>query len=346
MVLSVLMVVFGAGASFDSSDYQGHPDGKPPLAQELFGVRPLFSRIAARYPACPPLVDELRQAAARQPPLLIEGVLRDLQERATDDPEMRRQLVALRFYLREVIAEHTTSWLAAVGGITNYVTLLREIGRWRNAHKEQVVLVTFNYDEMIEAALYGQLAISRGGGETPVWYVERDDWKLCKLHGSTNWIRLVPHHSRGVDERNNDVTIQMADQLDLASGDVVAGVAGTSFTLGRVAVPALAVPTDGKSTFETHPSHVAAFEAAIPDVTRLLIIGWRASEQHTLEMLAGIRIRYRLGIVSGDGRGVEETMHNLGIVAEKAHPEHFVVDTGFTSFVRGVGIPDFLGLPE
>jgi hypothetical protein len=27
MVRSVLMVVFGAGASFDSSDYQGHRDG-------------------------------------------------------------------------------------------------------------------------------------------------------------------------------------------------------------------------------------------------------------------------------------------------------------------------------
>lgn len=44
--------------------------------------------------------------------------------------------------------------LKAAAGVTNYVTLLDQILRWpvRHASSEDVLLVTFNYDTMLDAA--------------------------------------------------------------------------------------------------------------------------------------------------------------------------------------------------
>jgi hypothetical protein len=38
-------------------------------------------------------------------------------------------------------------------GITNYLTFLDAIGRWRYENTEQVYFVTFNYDTMLEASM-------------------------------------------------------------------------------------------------------------------------------------------------------------------------------------------------
>ena len=69
----MLMVIFGAGASYDSvSTYPpnvvGHPHGgdvanrfhRPPLANELFENRPLFADIIERFQACEPIIPRLR----------------------------------------------------------------------------------------------------------------------------------------------------------------------------------------------------------------------------------------------------------------------------------------------
>lgn len=72
----------------------------------------------------------------------------------------------------------------------------------------------------------------------------------------------------------------------------------------QVSIPAIAIPTRSKSTFETHQSHVNAFEAAGPQVDRLLIIGWRGIEQHVLERLKAINPHYVLGIVDPGAEAV------------------------------------------
>jgi hypothetical protein len=362
--VAMLMVIFGAGASYDSAVYAGGPDGRPPLAKELFDERGLFIDIAWRYPACRPLVDDLRQSQRPENPQLIESRLRELRELASADPELRRQLMAIRFYLRDVVAEHTAAWVRPLGGITNYVALLRQIGRWRAANGERVILVTFNYDEMLDHALYGQLGAPReDADETVDRLVSRNDWKLCKLHGSSNWVRRVHHGGYGHDDDPRDIALQLdfsgtreairnewtiaiAEHLDEREGTITIGVPGKGDPRGFVSFPALAVPTEGKATFETPDSHRAAFMAALPGVSHLLIIGWRAAEEHALDDLIDVRTRYRLGIVSGDARGLQETLRNLGPVAAKAHPEKYLFDAGFSAFVRTRGPTDFASLPE
>jgi hypothetical protein len=74
----VLLIVFGAGASYDSvlhcpppalqfstnslrvNQFGQHEEFRPPLANQLFEDRPLFVEKMEQYPACKPLVNLLR----------------------------------------------------------------------------------------------------------------------------------------------------------------------------------------------------------------------------------------------------------------------------------------------
>src|SRR3989442_13743501 len=108
----MLMVIFGAGASFDS--VPSRPPGaysslehRLPLAADLFADRPLFADAMTRFPDFVPLVPSLRN-----PPdnLSLEGFLQRLQ-RESDEYEARyRQLAAIRFYLHYVIWECQLGW--------------------------------------------------------------------------------------------------------------------------------------------------------------------------------------------------------------------------------------------
>jgi hypothetical protein len=119
ILLYMLMVVFGAGASYDSIDVK--PPGssqpgwyideefRPPLAKDLFGFRGLFADAMANFEKLQPIVPILRHAGAKN----VETVLRELQDEAGDYPERLRQLMAVRYYLHFVIRECERRWRVA-----------------------------------------------------------------------------------------------------------------------------------------------------------------------------------------------------------------------------------------
>jgi hypothetical protein len=98
----MLMVVFGAGASYDSSpDYPPqewfiHESERMPLANQLFDNRREFVEALSYFPKCLPIVPYLRD---RGDGIAIERVLQDLQEEAAEYRERYKQLAAVRYYL-------------------------------------------------------------------------------------------------------------------------------------------------------------------------------------------------------------------------------------------------------
>jgi hypothetical protein len=65
-------------------------------------------------------------------------------------------------------------------------------------------------------------------------------------------------------------------------------------------LPAIAVPLENKATFECPDSHLAAMREWLPEVDRMLIIGWRGGEQHFLtELKRTLRAQVRTHIVVG-----------------------------------------------
>src|SRR5438552_2001008 len=126
----MLVVVFGAGASYDSfedvpparpntADWIAAQRLRPPLAAELFDRR--FERIMDLYPSCRAIMSGLRNAA-HQPGAPIEQAMQALQgEAEAGDDERKRQLMALRYYIRDAIEGVTSRWTKEIThGATNY----------------------------------------------------------------------------------------------------------------------------------------------------------------------------------------------------------------------------------
>jgi SIR2-like domain len=328
----MLMVIFGAGASYDSwSSYPPNvsplDDGnlRLPLANQLFLSIPSFRVISQKYPPCQPLLPYLESHSN------IEQELEKFREQSGSDPVCARQLLALQYYIRDVIRECESRWSARTHGVSNYKTLLDQIRK----HPD-LCFVTFNYDTLLETALAGL------GVQIPniAGYVSEPKCALFKLHGSTNWERRVPANKTTLYAASSEP--QEKDLLDSSpvfdDSSFVRKIgdphSGESMTQRYYSYPALAIPTAAKSTFVCPPEHVRVLTECIPKVTRILIVGWRAAEQHFLQMLAtGLSKPVRVMAVCEKPDASTETLDRLKPIAPPGSTL-LAARGGFTDFVK------------
>jgi hypothetical protein len=113
------MVIFGAGASYDS-DPSRRPeglaasDGRPPLANNLFGEMSEHADAMRFYPELNPVIPYLR----RRDGVSVEQKLERLQGEAAGDPGRLPQIAAVRFYLQTVITHFENRWRFTAGSRT------------------------------------------------------------------------------------------------------------------------------------------------------------------------------------------------------------------------------------
>lgn len=354
----MLMVIFGAGASYDSYSVipppavdpdRPLPDGyrhhfgeylpyRPPLTVELFSRKSFVDEVLGEY-------RELQRhlAVLRDPP---SGSVEQEFEHLRDQSE-HEALLALRFYLQLLFSHVVREWLQQIkgGAATNHAALLHRI---KNATKggEDVLLVTFNYDTMLEAALASQDMVTIKG--IPDYLTT--NYKVIKLHGSVNWVHPV---RSTVDTRNGTKEtarnlIRMAPELDIDNDNFVFLRPETNFLdhpggllltdAREVNVPAIAVPIVTKKNYECPKDHLRLLETSISDVTKLLLIGWRAGEEHFLSMLRGLNNDTRIMIVSSGPNGAGQVREKL-LSAEIPNASISLSDKGFTGFL-GSYVPD------
>jgi hypothetical protein len=330
----MLMIVFGAGASYDS--VPAFPPGltpeveeqfRPPLANGLFENRGWFASILSKYPECRPIVPLLRDLKGAS----IELVLQELQNEAENKyPKGLQQLAAVRFYLQDLLWNCGGNWNARAQGITNYISLLDEIERHRQ-EDEEVCITTFNYDNLIELALQ-DLGIYLVDFAS---YVQRSKYKLIKIHGSVNWARRISTKIDSLKEPPDTVRreiISRAAELTvtdeyviISSHSVVAEQTGALF-------PAIAIPVETKTDFECPRDHLNALTELIPKVDRILVVGWRATDNPFLSLLKNRLARKVRGVVVngkiGDGKSAIGRLIAAGIDGDFT-----AVDGGFSDFV-------------
>lgn len=351
------LVIFGAGASYDSLPSLP-PTGvrdpcRPPLASELFLTgNAVVERSLSKFPQCGPIVPYLRNAELGT----VEEQLRTLQRESESDAERRKQICAIRFYLQDVVYNFDNVW-AAAGGIasTNLNVLLDQLRRKRA--EGPTLLATFNYDRTIERAC------ERSGWFFPSMdnYVNRDDFKLFKLHGSVDWGRSVDsaavmnllglndtwrgqlHNLGTIDPTRMWQT--MIDSVDLISVGTRIDVTIGGTPVCRIkngaaadfAYPAIAIPVEEKSAFECPEEHVRQLEECLPKVDRVLVIGWQAAEEHFLKKLDRIPPTAKTLIVNGRGptRHIVRQLSKAGLRCE-------VAEKGFTEFATSREAEEFL----
>jgi hypothetical protein len=279
----MFMIIFGAGASYDSvprrpPEPNSQMQFRPPLAAERFQQR--FTKWVAKFPKCKPIIHYLRSTSKGE---IVEHELEKLQSEGSSDPERLRQVASIRHYLQCLIWDCEYQWQTLAEDGTNYVILLDQLRRVR-IKNETVLLITFNYDRLIEDALTSVgLLIS----EFP-HYIQNDAFKLFKLHGSVNWAREVEYQVNINDLNVWQVAhelISVAPDLEISDRFRIVG----SHPIGKVGdipvVPAIALPVETKSAFECPSDHLDQLCEHLGKVTKVVTIGWAAQEQHFLRLL-------------------------------------------------------------
>ncbi len=328
------MVIFGAGASFDSA--QAYPltgPGqwwRPPLAKDLFlDPHELLGDIVRKYPKLTHILPTLRQPSNGRS---VEQMLELLQEDGKNNPETQRELASVRFYLCELLHKVTEEWSSLTNGVTNYAPLIKDILRFNDSN-EQVSLVTFNYDMLLERALctFGFKVRS------PAEHLDsHSTLKLFKLHGSFNWSRLValPEGTRLPPEK----IIEQADTIQVSNEYILADATNPyeMHKFGRPLFPAIAIPVQTKSDqhFECPQSHREYLAGMLPHTTKILIVGWQAKEAHFLRMLQSNLPKLRqIMVVGANASDAQRTLkYFLGEI--RLHiPNSYAGQGGFTSFI-------------
>jgi hypothetical protein len=294
----MLLIIVGAGASFDS-DWRRPPNRlysyvtgdaqqlgiqwRPPLAKDLFN-EDRFGEYVAHYPPSQGLMDQLRQAAPA-----VEQELEKIRELSKRQKHLPRQLLAVRYYLRELVEQTVGRWnQAKPDQMTNFTRLITRLEPWRQQRswdlraEECVAIVTFNYDTLFDDALTNLLP--RFPLRRIEDYTSDPRYQLIKLHGSVNWWREVDGdwvRKVGQTSPATGWARTMFDPPDpyFETGEFQVG--DTSYPC----VPCLALPTATKavSDFACPDGHVTGLMSLLPTVTDVLVIGWKGVEGHFLE---------------------------------------------------------------
>ena len=336
----MLLVIFGAGASYDS--YGSLPPGlrahehRPPLADELFADRDAYSVVASRFPTCLPIIDPLRN---RPKGVSVEQRLEEFNSQADGDSQRHRQLAAIRFYLQLMLWECVQRWNDVTRGVTNYATLLDQIRHFSKG--EQPCLVTFNYDTLLDRALgtIGKPLKSISA------YISGDDWKFIKIHGSVNWGRELDdpvdvggRHPEAVAQEliEQAPNLKISQRYRMITSNVASGLVRETALF-----PALAIPVETKRHHECPDEHLQALRACLPRVTRLLLIGWRASEIPFLDLLKkNVQREVSLTVVASGKNTALKVLDKMRKTVPHREVEAF--DGGFTDFIRQQKVDAFL----
>ncbi len=241
----MLLVVFGAGASFDSASAlrpdQTSATWRPPLANQLFELR-RFGGYISQFPKCAPLITHLQSSEVN-----VERVLEKYQNEANGDPERLRQLAAVRFYLQTMLSELVVAWKGETSGVTNYKTLLDQI-RHERKQDAKVCLATFNYDNLLEDALS---VVNVRIGSMPDYVT--GDYQIVKLHGSINWFHEVLNfHSVAGQHPTQTIAqlIETAPKLIFKGYQITPSVSLLQQSTNVALFPALSIPVENKPGYE------------------------------------------------------------------------------------------------
>lgn len=308
----MLLVIFGAGASFDADptnrlnlptnrlDVAG---GRLPLACDLFADREVFHKALKTYWRCQPIVPFLRTTND------VESRLERLSAEAPKNRERLEQLLSIRYYLRDALWSCEQRFWEITHGVTTYKALLDQIKQVNP--NGPVCLATFNYDTLLDEALYLNPVSWSTGLDA---YIRSGLFYYVKLHGSLNWLRLVdgPQGMSSPSDYNwycsNFEKVSVSDNFSWFPR--AWDPAGTSPQ--APGWPAVAVPLRSKTSFECPQTHLDKLWDLLPQVGRILIVGWRGRDEHFVrELHARLRPKLPIQLVVGTPNAEAETIQAL-----------------------------------
>ncbi len=313
------MVIFGAGASYDSCSTftnesaapDKRPNWRPPLASELFNPR--FRDQLKLFDEILDVVPHLQEKQGTN----VELFLQDMA--SSKEPATVKQLVAIRYYLQHMLTICVNEWNKESDGVSNYRALINDIRPFQKASNEKVCLVTFNYDTLLEDAIQKVTGLNVTFRSIPDYI--STDWPIFKLHGSVNWGRVLKAYMPEVAKMN---TIQRAraiiDKWPLDVSDTYAFDSGgtglatvTPIPAGAMLLfPAIAIPLQNKDQFELPRDHENQLAEMLPSISKVLVVGWRGAENRFLQMLkTGLGGDTEFMVVSSEKESADQVINRI-----------------------------------
>ncbi len=345
----MLTVILGAGASYDSDPARRPPpyyEERPPLANELFDTRSRFNSVLARYRPLAAIATELRARVSSGENL--ESVLADFQGRGATNPQIPSQLLAVRYYLRDVLDDTSMAWSTQCARVTTYAAFVDHLNHWSHRTNRIVNYVTFNYDYLLEDA-FANLHMTFGDLTNYVPPLRVGSPNLIRPHGCVRWYQVVDTTAPIPVDASDAIIIQRASELTPADQFWIGKPERRySDALGphKTLVPAVALPIDNKQEFVCPSSHVERMEEILDATTVLLLIGWRGSDPAFAGVLdAHIRPGVQMFVCNGtqnDGGLAVTTLATYGLNQVRSNP----LEHGFSSLLRSDELEHILDVAE
>jgi hypothetical protein len=295
-------------------------------------------------------MDDLRRHLTGEPGLAevetLEQRLRSFSDGVSAVPERQRSLLAMRFYLRDLLWASTNYMLSSnlTGGQTNHVTLVGRALDWCRAGDRCCVFVSFNYDLLLEYAMAAWWGFDWTKIES---YLSHDVVHLLKPHGSVQWYETVsaPNISASSPTQHGAYSITVA----LIEGKTTPGLHSMGDFMSSPgmlpAIPAVGLPIDRKNddSFVWPSPQRERLLSLEGTVSRLLTIGWRGLEPHFVDLL-GPLVRPDARVLVAAGDGTRETQGDAGLTMQQLEPRIAVEPTAWKLYESGFS--ELLGSTE
>lgn len=306
--MKLLIVIVGAGATADSTLPSTFGDeNRPPLTNDLVTQGRYQGTIANWRPVgglIGTLRDRLRALSGSTSSISLEAELRKIAGEASGSLPVRRQLLAFRYYVQDIMGGVSRSWYRAHDGALNAAWLVNELGRWQDRSREPIAYISFNYDTILDNALadwYGWSWYQRDSLTLDAYVRTGNPFSLFKPHGSWNWAQLS---TLGVDKpldqrqaydlmQTSDILFEFGEarlypELDTEplSPNLLVG-AMQRYAPGQLApvAPALALPLADKTKMVISTAHQQELFTCLRAASGVLMIGWHAGEDYVRKLL-------------------------------------------------------------
>lgn len=306
------MYIFGAGASANccfgkGKDVYEKELWRAPLGYQIFGDR--FDEVCRKYGG---VLEAIPQFELRNN--TIEECLEDDWQRIVHSyrPDLAIRHLNLQFYLQELF-RIISSEVVRNHFRFNLFNLFAEHIKTKTTDRDSLrpIIVNFNYDTILDHYLDMKFGYNSG---TLNDYIDWEERRFVhfKPHGSCNWGWVLSQQQRAHLTREPAAELYRRRVLPWQLYYEILGSAremvnGSSYGMemhgkrkGRysldklkieivrpdqVAYPALLLPFKEKDEFVMPYYHQTALRILLPKVKRLVVIGWKGSEQLFLNLL-------------------------------------------------------------
>lgn len=282
------LIIIGAGASYGySNQLTGERKSfRPPLANGIFAAE--FDNLLNDFRGAKNFATSTYSVAD------IEGYFQGIWNRIADQKRYELasiySLINTQYYLSALFLQ--ISEIQKGNRHNHYQQLIQLIDEYVGARKnEKILIVSFNYDLLLEEALSAYKLYQYDDLDDYVDYLNRDIL-LFKPHGSCNWFKkingLPTHPNKGRLQASlietakhifnskmhlGELSQMLSDELFIINDEPRNG-----FAYHNEYYPQLLVPFKDKDDFSMPSGHTTILKYLLRHIEDVLVIGWKGTE--------------------------------------------------------------------